>query len=643
MHSFNCLWSAALAAGFTLLASGSMPAQPHAGRFPSGYTGPSSCLRCHPGKVDEVIGSVHYTWRTPNPKLAFPGGGAHGMIDRFCALVGSSAMLNYYADLSGHKGSSACGKCHVGDSVPFPDPATGQPSQAQKDGIDCLICHASDGNYDMNGDGVYDATDETAANRALMTNSVTGRRYWFQDRSLQAAESVGARVSNGACLRCHEHGMSAPDYKRGTPFDPQHDVHAAARLLCTDCHLVNQHQMARGSRVADMHGWERQDVEVDCTTCHTATPHPTASPYNDHTSFIACETCHIPWTSGASRRVWASVYGVSQGPEASVPSFQPDTGVWEPYSAYTPVFAERPVYRWFNGGVSMLAEPVNDPNAWDFQVASKTTPNARIYPFRPIVNGMVMDRRGIHAETNFAAQFTMAAALDSMANPLKAMGFLRPSGLTEPERLVLGQFPNLLVFDEEHYIRTGNTTEAVDIALARMGLMMSGQDPLTPAISNLIAMGSTMWSGSVAGMDLPNNPNDPLFNPNAGPTNVTGSFISLSHAIKPGSQALHCADCHSSASVLNFKALGYASARADRLMGLFTTMQFISSSPTSGGLLLRWSSQAGRTYQLLSAPDLHAANWTPVGSPVVTTNPWCQYQVPLTSAKQAFFRVQLLP
>ena len=119
-------------------------------------------------------------------------------------------MLNYYADLSGHKGSSACGKCHIGESLPFPDPATGLPTQAQRDAIDCLICHASDGNYDMNGDGVYNATDATAVNRALMTNSVTGRRYWFQDQSLQAAESVGNRVSNGACLRCHEHGMSAP-------------------------------------------------------------------------------------------------------------------------------------------------------------------------------------------------------------------------------------------------------------------------------------------------------------------------------------------------------------------------------------------------------------------------------------------------
>jgi hypothetical protein len=238
----------------------------------------------------------------------------------------------------------------------------------------------------------------------------------------------------------------------------------------------------------------------------------------------------------------------------------------------------------------------------------------------------------------------MAAALDGMANPLKAMGFMRSSGPTDVERMVLGQFPNLLPFDEEHYIRTGNTAEAVSIALARMGLMMSGQDPLAPAITNLIAMGSKMWSGTAVGVDLPNNPNDPLFVPNAGPTNVTGSFISLSHAIRPGKEALHCTDCHSATSVLNFRALGYEGARANRLMGLFATMQFISSSRTSaGGLLLRWSNVPNRTHQLQSASDLSAGKWTPVGSPIVTTNAWCQYEVSATTAKQVFFRVQLLP
>lgn len=62
------------------------------------------------------------------------------MIDRFCALVGASSMVNYYADLGGHKTSSACGKCHIADGLPFPDPATGRYTQTQTNGLDCLIC-----------------------------------------------------------------------------------------------------------------------------------------------------------------------------------------------------------------------------------------------------------------------------------------------------------------------------------------------------------------------------------------------------------------------------------------------------------------------------------------------------------------------
>ena len=591
------------------------------------------------------MNSVHYTWRTPNPKLAFPGGGAHGMIDRFCALVGSSAMLNYYADLSGHKGSSACGKCHVGASVPFPDPATGQPTQAQKDGLDCLICHAADGNYDMNGDGLYDATDANAVNRALMTNAVTGRRYWFQDRSVRAAESVGGPVSNEACLRCHEHGLAAPDYKRGTPYEPASDVHAAAGLFCTDCHLTAAHQIARGSRVTDMHAWERQNVEVDCALCHGPAPHAQDSPYNDHTAFLACETCHIPWTSGAARRVWTSTTGVAQGAESAIPLYQSDTGVWEPYSVYTPAYAQRPVYRWFNGGASMLAEPVNDPAAWDFRVASATTPNAKIYPFRPIVNGMVMDGRGLGSATNFSPQFTLAAAYGAMAGPLEAMGFMRPSGLTDQERAVLGQFPNLLVFDLEHYIRTGNVAEVVDIGVARMGLLMSGQDPWAPAVSNLVAMGRTQWSGAVAGMDMPNNPADPLFNPAAGPTQPTGSFISLSHAVKSGPLALHCADCHNPTnSVLNFAALGFDPPRTARLAGLLDRLQFLSCSATvNESVLVRWCSRPGQSYQLSMAANPGARTWTPLGAPVLATDVWSQMRVPLTTGQRVFFRVRAVP
>lgn len=90
-----------------------------------------------------------------------------------------------------------------------------------------------------------------------------------------------------------------PDYKRGTPFKPGHDVHADAGMTCTDCHKVAGHKFARGSRVMGEkhHAWERQDVEVDCVNCHGPKPHPewpdnpAFSWYNEHAAFTRAKAC----------------------------------------------------------------------------------------------------------------------------------------------------------------------------------------------------------------------------------------------------------------------------------------------------------------------------------------------------------------
>ena len=528
------------------------------------YEGSKTCTQCHDGKVEDVMDSVHYTWRTENDKIAFPGGGSHGMIDRFCSLVGCNAIVNWTGDFGGHKDSTACGKCHISTMQPFPDMETGQYTQAQKESIDCLICHAT--KYDSNGDGVYD-NPEYAGARTLQTDA-NGMKYWYQDRSLETARTVGSPVTAEACYRCHEHGQADPAYKRGTPFEPEHDVHAAMGMKCTDCHQVQQHKIARGSRVSDMHAWELQDVEVDCSNCHTD-PHENSS-LNNHTDFIACETCHIPFTSGVARRVWASVYGMTEGPESNIPQLDPNTGMYEPYSDYQETYNQRPSYRWFNGNASMLAEPVHDPSAWNFQPATKETPNAKIYPFRFTVSGMVMDRKGVSMDPEYSPNFTMAAAMEGMSEMLISSGFMRPEGLSEVEKQVLTNFPNLLAFDKEHYLKTGNVNDAVSIGLARMGMLFQGQNPAAMSIEELIGAGQQMWSGSATGLDLPDNPADPTYIQDMDPTTVTGSFISLNHAIKKDG-ALNCMDCHTHNSVLDFRALHYTEERANQLKSLFGT------------------------------------------------------------------------
>lgn len=530
-------------------------AHDHSGYFPGGYVDARSCAVCHKEAIDEVMSSVHYLWRSENPLVEFPGGGAHGMIDRACGLVGSNAIVNY---------DEHCGRCHVADSLPFADPQTGEYTPEQRFNVDCLICHAEV--YDTNNDGVREEA-ELADERPRVIDTASGREVWHRDRGTEAAESVGERVSKDACLRCHHHGQADYTYKRGTPFEPETDVHAAAGMHCTDCHEVHGHKIARGSKATDMHAWELQDVEVSCEKCHSDAPHETLTALNYHTDRIACETCHIPDAAGALRRVWASTYGVSEGPEANIPIWNPETGKWEPYTEYTegPV---PPAYRWYNGGASMLAEPIANPGNFDMQPATRDTPDAKIYPFRSFISGQPMDALGLPDTPGFNEMFTMRGALEQMAPALKAFGLMRPEGLTDAESAMMGMFPNMLIFDREDYFANGNVSEAVSIGMAKLGGFYMGVDVASMSRPQQIGMGQQMWSGEIASLDLPNNPFDPGYIDDMDPTTATGSFIKISHAIRKDT-ALNCSDCHTARGRLDFRQLGYDEERAQRLETLF--------------------------------------------------------------------------
>jgi hypothetical protein len=621
----------------------------HVGRFAltGGYTGPESCLLCHAGKDTELMDSIHYTWRTTNPKMAYPGGGSHGMVDRFDGTVGANATINYYADL-GADGAVACGKCHVAQSPPLPNALTGKYTQAQKDGLNCLICHATPGNYDMNADGLYDPADGSALNRKLQTGA-GGQRAWSLDESLRAAESVGPRVTAAVCLRCHEPQQGDPNYRRGTPYHESADVHAAAGMNCTACHPVAGHKIARGSTVVDLHGWERQDVEVDCANCHGTKPHPewpdnpAFVPYNEHVAYISCQTCHIPWVSGISRQVYTSTAGVTNGPEASVPKLDSATGQWKPHTELSG--RVRPVYRWFNGDSSMFGEALNDSSAWDSKVATRYTPRAKVYPFRNLVSGLVFDQAGLTGNAGFDPQFTLAGAIEKNEAYLKKMGFLREAGLNAKEKAALEKIPNLLSFEKEEYTRSGNLKEAIDIGLGRQAMLRAGLDPFTASTADLRTWGAREWSGTFLGLDIPDNSLDPLYNANDGPTQVVGSLISLNHAVDL-TTAYKCKDCHSGSSVLDFKALSYTPAQADYLKTMFDKVQFIGTSQTASGLKLRWSSIPGRTYQLLSTTNVASGVWVAVTAPTRTISVWMERTIPataLTGSQELYFRVKETP
>jgi hypothetical protein len=251
--------------------------------------------------------------------------------------------------------SEGCGQCHIGGNY---HPATekmmpvGDVPDEAKEGIDCLICHADA--YDMN--------------QRYVIKDENGLR-WNQDRSMRAALTVG-QASNHNCLNCHQHNMGGDAYihnvaakhlgdkhqrllhtgaKRGNPFSPEDDAHAAAGIKCTDCHVPEGHKIPRGRKGVDLVATDLPDKEVSCESCHSKAPHNLSEHralLNGHVARLACETCHIKelQPTNVVLRDWVH------------PTWNAEEGIWEP----TDIFrsgkpGEGLMYLWFNGNGTFLA------------------------------------------------------------------------------------------------------------------------------------------------------------------------------------------------------------------------------------------------------------------------------------------------
>ncbi len=363
------------------------------------YEGPKTCLQCHAtikvqhhdGRISEVdtlndiVNSVHFKFQSE------AGGGFStygydgrqvnavgarpipvGKINRACGIPGSFSWTGWAALIASRPESAhgevtlrseGCGQCHIGGNY---QPATekmmpiGDVPDVAKEGIDCLICHSSQ--YDMN-------------QRYVMRDDVGLR--WNQDRTMRAALTVG-RVTTRNCLNCHQHNMGGDVYlhneaaqslgekhqrllhsgaKRGNPFSPQDDVHAAAGLQCTDCHVPEGHKIPRGRMGVDLVANDLPDVEVSCVTCHSLAPHNRSEHkalLNGHIDRLACETCHIRdlQDNNVVLRDWVH------------PTWNAEEGIFEPTDIYRSGKANKGfTFLWFNGNGTFLANALgNNPS-----------------------------------------------------------------------------------------------------------------------------------------------------------------------------------------------------------------------------------------------------------------------------------------
>lgn len=497
------------------------------------------CGRCHVEQVQELKDAVHYRWASTNTNVLFPGGGAHGMIDRACGLPASTALIGYTSDVQ----IDECGKCHMGRFLPIMEPflaasfqqmgvpnADKQAARIVEGGMDCLICHAGkyrsvpadnanlkvaayapadgasptaggdarcshddtdfDGDgqpdplIDMNGDGVPDTPLLQDRNGDGIPD--TPWPTVAQDRSFEAVSSLGP-TNDETCLRCHEHARTG--YKRGTLFRKGYDVHATSDAVaamgggenrhCVACHKVDHHKFRRGDGV----GGDLMAVDypvgsvqnqLTCATCHDTTK--LSRPYHSvrHLNTMACETCHIPYTSGITYSLWGQGANLTfgrnaRGMDTKVITLDHylDDGTDEDVGTDWEAFKSYPTLSWFNGRVSFLAQ----------SLAVRGSPGAKITPFKPMANGMVFDARYFRGEmmSNAAAGGQYAYNAYSMyrfqagganADIFKALGFFTMSAddvravtlndflSPDPDRQAMAFmqiFPNMVFFDKATY------------------------------------------------------------------------------------------------------------------------------------------------------------------------------------------------
>ncbi len=541
------------------------------------YEGPKTCLTCHKEievedhatgakkKVDlmeNLTTSSHYRFFTEkhpnvwgfNGELAdnFP----MGKINRPCPKPGSFAMTAWAAQIvleNGDTLSEGCGQCHIGGqyAAPMGEIMPGYRTlDKEKDAIDCLICHAVA--YDMN--------------KKQVTIDDNGRARWEQDRSMMAAMSV-TKPRAQSCLRCHQHNMGGdiyidstdmsyheslvhagytrprvkhPGSKRGTPFTPSWDVHAAAGLDCIDCHTTEGHYIAKGTHTTTMMSNDLPDVEVSCENCHGAEPHDENEEIDDylnaHVETIACVTCHI-----TSLHPDNATYR-----DFSKPVYEEDHGIW----VYSDSLKETEpgkgiVYAWWNGDGTFLGNPIGDnPNGEDLYTFYNPT----------------------HVWPEFK-DFDYKEWYEKVMRPIAKKG--RPSklyamklfnGKQHIDLQNIGPFGGMyLPYNLPTYYTTGDPDKAAakEMEHSMMKRMYGWMFKVYMMDKFMSFMDIDGWNTKAYEDASQLKKVEPRWIPQ-------DALMEISHAIRREG-ALNCNSCHSPNGVLDFKALGYSDEDAQAL------------------------------------------------------------------------------
>jgi hypothetical protein len=223
-----------------------------------------------------------------------------------------------------------CVQCHAGLGAK-PNPIE-KLTQADRDNVDCLVCHAP------------------GYRRTVVKDGDRFRLAPAEGVDVLAAARAVGRPTNDMCLRCHLGAGGGPNHKHGvTPTSAEVDVHVARGLACVDCHTTRDHRIAGG---ADIKAHDAPDVVVACTTCHEKGVHEgaRAALLEQHARRIACQTCHVPAVARDPRfptvvhRDWTK------------PVLNEKTGLYGPTNELATDV--RPEYRWWSRKMTTPPAPV---------------------------------------------------------------------------------------------------------------------------------------------------------------------------------------------------------------------------------------------------------------------------------------------
>jgi hypothetical protein len=417
----------------------------------------------------------------------------------------------------------------------------------EQDAIDCLICHAVA--YDMN--------------RKQVIQDAGGRLRWGQDRSLRAAMSVTTPTAP-ACLRCHQHNFGGdiyvdpngpefmqsmtspgqerprvahPGSKRGTPFSPSWDVHAAAGLSCLDCHATAGHFIAKGTHTTTVMANDLPTVAVTCLQCHDDPPHDSASAagqaLNEHLARVACQTCHIPslHEDNVTRRDFGST------------EFEPELGI---HIYRDRVKESAPgkgiAYVWWNGDATFLGNPIGDnPNG------------AGLYRFYDAAN-----RWPEYADFDYEGWYEdVMRPIARAGRPSKLYAMKRFNGRQHIDLQNIGPFGGMFVpYNLPAYYRLGRPETAARLEMDKsMMRMMYGWMFKYYMMNKFMSfMAIDGWNTDSYADVRAGRKVAPRWIPN-------DAMLEISHAIRRVG-ALSCADCHGPRGVLDWQQLGYTPDQA---------------------------------------------------------------------------------